>query len=127
MVTYEQAQGYNLAVAEYTKNELLATQAARDKEHQLNNQVEEARNDAMQRQQQIDVLTNRLDVSAGLLRSAISGARQRLPSDSVTTIALTADTGLELFGECTDRYRDVAEKADGLVNEVKMLQEAWPK
>lgn len=38
----------------------------------------------------------------------------------------TADTALDVFGECVERYRAVAQAADGHANDVMTLDQAWP-
>ena len=65
------------------------------------------------------------------LRDALSKARGdyglRANKESIAPDLDPADTVTELFLASVGRYTDLAEKCDRHVNDIKMMQEAWPK
>jgi exonuclease VII large subunit len=124
---YEQNIGYEKAVAEYTQKQLIAEQKARAKEQALNTQIVEAQNAANERQQQLDKVTSSLAITNKQLHDTTNTLRNRLSKNSPATNINTADTALSVFSDCTDRYSELAETADKYTNEIKMLQDAWPK
>ncbi len=124
--TVEQ-RGYDRAVAEYQAKEVAAKDAALETERKMNSQVQEARNAAAQRDQENRTLAGAALAASGGLRDTLADIRRRLPSDSGPAAAHTADTLATLLGECQDRYRDLAAKADGHANDARTLNESWPR
>lgn len=124
--TKQQQIGYDRAAAEYTKKALEAEKIVRLKEQEYHDQVEKARDEAAIQDARIATLNkSTVDTVAGL-RNTITTLRSKVASNSQEANRVTADTALALFGECTKRYRDVAEAADKHARDVKMLQDAWP-
>ena len=126
ILEHERKLGYDTAVAEYTKKELISIQAARDKESELNHRLQEANNVATLREQKIAVLSDKLsDTSRGLLNT-INTLRNKLSQSSVAASRQQADTALALLGECQRDYSEMAENADRHASDVTRLEEAWP-
>ena len=65
------------------------------------------------------------------LRDALSKARGdyglRASKESIAPSLDPVDTVTELYLASVGRYTDLAEKCDRHVNDIKMMQEAWPK
>jgi hypothetical protein len=59
------------------------------------------------------------------LRDELAALKSRSQSDSPET-QRTSAIG-ELLAECSEAYRSLAERADRHVNDLRLLQEAWPK
>lgn len=127
LLAHERKLGYNIAVAEYTEKALAAAKEARAREIVLNTQVQEARNVAILREQQIVDLSARLSVTSNSLLDTINALRHKLSTDPADTARKRADTALTLLGECQKRYGEVAESADRHASDVKLLQDAWPR
>jgi hypothetical protein len=58
------------------------------------------------------------------LRNELAASRSSEPSTAATERAATVS---ELLGQCAAAHRELAEKADRHVNDLRLLQEAWPK
>lgn len=124
---HEQQIGYDKAVAEYTKKELIAEQMARLKEIEMNRQLNEARNEATLREQKITDLSHNLAATSSSLLNTINTLRNKLSSAPDETLRKQADTALNLLGECQKEYGQMAENADRHASDVKTLEDAWPK
>lgn len=60
------------------------------------------------------------------LRDAIAAFQRSLPTATAEAAIDRAITASTLLGECTERYRGVAEKADRHANDAATLEAAWP-
>ena len=121
-----QALGYQRAVGEYEVKLAQAKDAAQATERMLWKQLGDAQNEATARNVEKQKLAASAALSAGRLRDTISALRARLSADPVETCRKAADTGLRLLGTCEDRYRDLAERARGHLDDTLMYQKAWP-
>lgn len=101
--------------------------AARTKEQQLINKLNEAKNAAIEREKKLAEDAAAATAAAGSLRNTLAAIRRELPAATAAAGAETADTALDLFERCTDEYRAVAAAADGHASDVITLREAWPK
>lgn len=119
--------GYARRVSEDNVALLKAKADALDQERALNRKLEDARNEATKRNQAI----TRNAAAAGLavtgLRDELDAYRHRLPGDPASPGDQRAATLAELFGDCADRYRGLAEKADRHASDARTLSEGWPK
>lgn len=61
------------------------------------------------------------------LRNELAVLRAALSSDSREACVARADTLSRVFEECVGRYRSLAEKAQGHLDDALMLDGAWPK
>jgi len=68
------------------------------------------------------VLRDSLDRLSDAADSAL-----RESGDSIAACTAHGSTITELFGQCSSRYGEVAQQADGWRNEALTLREAWPK
>lgn len=126
-IHYERQIGYDKAVAEYNKDRIKQEEIARKREQDLTDQLNQAKDEATQREQIIVTLSNNSRASSDSLSAALDKIRTDMPSYSQTaltehTAALTA-----ILGECQRDYRQMAENADRHYSDYKTLSEAWPK
>ncbi len=124
---YQQDIGYQRAVAEYDKKLVDAQNAADQRERELKNQVKEAQDAGLKREETIKALAAAVGRTSAGLRDTTANIRLGLSGLAVDAARQTADTALVLFGECQERYGRLAEKADGHVNDVQTLEAAWPR
>lgn len=113
--------------AERAQADLSNALAAGVQEAEWTKTVEDARNDATIREQAIrrDVVGARNAVDS--LQRELADIQRSLPTLAAEACRERADTLAELFGQCTARYGEVAEKADRHASDVKTLSDAWPK
>ena len=126
-IKHEQAIGYQKAVAEYTVKLLEAKELADKREHELTTQVQEAQANGLKREETIRTLAAAVGKSSDSLRNTANAIRLGLPIATVEAARTAADAFATVFTDCQRRYADVAEKADGHANDVRTLEEAWPK
>ena len=126
-IKHEQNIGYQKAVAEYTVKLLEAKEIADQRERALSAQVQEAQANGLKREETIRTLAAAVGKSSDSLRNTANAIRLGLPNATVEAARTAADAFATVFSECQGRYADVAEKADGHANDVRTLEEAWPK
>ena len=94
----------------------------------LTTQVLKAQNDAKKRE--ATLLADARDTNAALdsLRLSTSTARTsyRLSGPTATASYQYADTGYELFDQCSGELVALAKASDGHASDVKMMIDAWP-
>ena len=126
-IKHEQNIGYQKAVAEYNVKLLAAKEVADKREQELSAQVQEAQANGLKREETIKALAAAVGKSSDSLRNTANAIRLGLPNATVEAARTAADAFATVFSECQRRYADVAEKADGHANDVRTLEEAWPK
>lgn len=120
--------GYDRRVAEDNADLIKARADALATERELNRKLEDARNEATKRDQVITRHATAAGTAAEQLRNALDTIRHaRLPGDSAGPGDQRARALAELLGDCADRYRGVAEKADRHASDARTLSEGWPK
>ncbi|MCG9083858.1 hypothetical protein [Laribacter hongkongensis] len=60
------------------------------------------------------------------LRREIASLRHGLSAATSEANRYTADSALDVFGECVERYQVVAKAADRHANDAVTLDQAWP-
>ena len=114
--------------------EKLAMAATRDKqinearraESAMREQVRKAQEDARKREEKLVADAAAAGRAADGLRDEISGLRRGLSAASAETNRRTADAALDVFQQCTNEYRAVAQAADQHANDAVTLDQAWP-
>lgn len=130
-------QGRAEVQTSWDKDKLIRTQTMQKLTNQLRqteqgftDQLSKAQNDFAKKSIQITADADRARITANSLRNDLTTARARLSAagtDPGGTLAEYARTITDVFGECTERYRGVAEKADKHEADAAMMQEAWPR
>jgi len=63
---------------------------------------------------------------ADKLRRQLAAANSRIATATREAVDQYAATLGDVFGQCVQEYRALGEKADKHVNDVRVMQEAWP-
>ena len=126
-IKHEQNVGYQKAVAEYNVKLIEAKERADKREIELTAQVKEAQDNGLKREETIRTLAAAVGKSSDSLLNTANAIRLGLPNATVEAARTAADAFATVFTDCQRRYADVAEKADGHANDVRTLEEAWPK
>ena len=124
---HEQQIGYDRAQAEYTAKSLLAEQAARATETALRKQLEDAQNAATQREQVIRSTAAAATAASVSLRDTIATIRNGVPLATIDALRNATIALGNVFAECQDRRREVAESAERLNSDKQTLIQAWPR
>jgi methyl-accepting chemotaxis protein len=135
-VEHFREQGRAEVQADWDADKLIRAQALQNLTNQLRqteqgftDQLAKAHNDFTEKSKQITADADRARLAASGLRNDLNTARSRLSAaakDSDGTITEYASTVSDLFERCTERYRDVADKADRHAADAEMMREAWP-
>lgn len=123
---HEQRIGYDRRVAEDKTAEAAAKDAALKTERSMQGKVNDAENARIAAQQENQAAADSASAAADRLRVAASDLSRRVSADPGKTGADAAATLAQLLGECSDRYRDLARRADGHASDAKTLNDAWP-
>lgn len=119
--------GYDRRVAEDNAALIKAQEEALATERALNQKLEIARNEATKRDQAIARNAAAAGLAVEQLRHELAPIRDRLPGDPAGPGDQRASTLAELLGDCADRYRGVAQKADRHASDARTLSEGWPR
>lgn len=106
---------------------IAAEQEARAKEQSMNKKLQEAENAATEREKKLRADYAAAHAAARGMRDTVAAVRGELPAATADACRSTAAAALAVLGECSDRYREVAEAADGHAADVITLSEAWPE
>lgn len=68
----------------------------------------------------------RAATSADRLRSDLAKANARIQSATRAAVDQYAATVGDVFGQCVEEYRSLAEKADGHASNVQLMIDSWP-
>ncbi|MFM7012159.1 MAG: hypothetical protein ACKO0Z_23000 [Betaproteobacteria bacterium] len=117
---------WDKAKAEQAQSALAAEQQNREAEKRMNQKLKEAQDAANQREKKLRADYDAAHAAANGLRDAVAAARSELPGNTLKACRATADTALELFGECAGKYQEVAAEADGHASDSMTLSAAWP-
>lgn len=122
-----ESRGYDRAKSEYTQKALIATQAARARETELQTQLQVAQNEARKREADLAIAADSARAERDGLRDELTSISDRLSRASADSLRQYARTANAILQECTDRYSELAAKADRHASDTLMLKEAWPK
>ena len=114
--------GYNYANDEWEQAESEAVAAAAAKQKEISDGYAAALNEANLRQQALFDDFSSLRDAHGRLRESIQNSLPNLSTDAELDAAVARG---ELFAACSERYADLAEKADKHVHDIRTLQDAW--
>lgn len=100
---------------------------ARAKEQSFQQQLNEARNAAVERETKLRADADRARAESGRLRDTIAAIRRDLPSLTREAVERYANAASVVFTECTDAYQRLAEQADRIDSDRQTLEQAWPQ
>lgn len=127
MLHSAEKRGYAKAQAEYTQKALVAEEAARKRERELQTQLEVAENEARKREADLTFAADNARTERDGLRRDLATISDRLSRASANSLRQYAATANAVLQECTDRYTELARKADGHASDALMLAQGWPK
>lgn len=126
-----QAWRYNTQIQtmqlEFTKTVAAAERNAQAQERRLNLQIQEARNAAAKREQDLRRDGDSMRGAFDRLRDQAAATRRDLPAATPDAARATAATATELLESCAREYQALARAADGHASDTLTLQESWPK
>ena len=105
---------------------IAANNAARIKEQYLASKLQDAQNAAKSREITLRNDANRANSAAASLRDKLIAIRNGLPEESAKACSVTASAAIDVFGQCAEEYRAMAEDADRHASDAMTLSEAWP-
>ena len=120
-------RGYDRARAEYTHQAILASESARRRERDLQQQVKDAENEAKQREEVILADATAARTERDRLRSEIATSRNRMSAASADALRKDASTLSSVFEECAGQLEGLARSAAGHASDSLMYQAGWPK
>ena len=114
--------------------EKLAMAATRDKQINearkadaaMREQIRRAQEDARKREETLVADAAAAGRAADGLRSQIASLRRGLSAATTEANRRTADAALDVFQQCADEYRAVAQAADQHASDAVTLDQAWP-
>lgn len=118
---------WEVARAEQSRIAFDAAMAARAKEKQMNDQLQEAQHAAVVREEKLRADYAAAHAAALGLRNTVTALRGDLSRVSAEACRSVAEAALDVFSQCADQYREVAEEADRLGTAAQTLNEAWPR
>lgn len=106
---------------------MAANRQAQIRERELTKKLQEAQNAAKTREATLRADANRARSAASSLRNDLDAIRNGLPTATSEACAITANAAIDVFGQCAEEYRAMAEAADRHANDAAMIHEAWPE
>lgn len=92
----------------------------------INTNYQEALNDAIQEQTRLADTAAVAQRNASRLRDQLSEANVRIATASIAAVREYAATANQLLGQCSQRYTELAAKADGHALDARVCRAAWP-
>lgn len=129
MVAVDNAVDDAVAVvrAEYTVAALNASEQARAREKLLQAKVQEAQDEAIERNKILLADANRARNTSVQLHHDLTSIRASLPGLTRDAVNKYAATSTELLAECGKTFTGMAAEADQLFNDRKALISGWPR
>ena len=124
--TIEQ-RGYERAQAEFAQQAILASESARQRERDLQQQVKDAENEAKQREVDILADTTAVRTERDRLRHEIAASRNRMSAATADAVRKHASTLSSVFEECAGQLEDMARSAAGHASDSLMYQTSWSR
>lgn len=104
-----------------------ARQKALDDTIKLQRTKDEAIQAAEKRAQEQSVAASAARADADRMRSKLANVPARIARATDSAVREYANAASVVFAECVGKYQELAEKADGHANDVRLMREAWPK
>jgi len=118
----------NTSIANYQNAIAQANARAAQQTATLTQKVLDAQNEAKKRETALraDVQSARNALDSLRHAADLSRAAYRLTGAPQNAAADTADAAINLLVRCSERYSELAMRADGHVSDLKTLTQAWP-
>ena len=113
--------------AEWDRATAAAEKAARAQTEDWRAQRDAATTEGAKREETIRSLAATSAAAAGGMRDAIAKINRSVPDYSADALRALTGTYGQLLEECAGRRREVAEEAERLNSEKRILIESWPK
>lgn len=106
---------------------LEATNRLKEQQAEINTKYQEAINESRKRERKLhtDVVTAKRESDG--LRSQLTESTTRLASATPYAISKYGTLASELLGECSEAYQGMAEQADRISTDLRLVIDAWPK
>lgn len=124
---HERDIGRQEVQARWDKQIALDKEAAAAQTAAWRDRLQIATTDGAKREETIRSLAASSAVAAGGLRDAVAKINGAVPNYSANALRDLARTYGDILTECEGRRREVAEKAEQLNSEKKLLIDSWPK
>ena len=95
-------------------------------ERTVNDKYQGALNDAVKKQASMQAAADRARRERDGMRQQLSDAEQRLADASPAALIEYASTANKLLGQCSERYTELAVRADGHAADAATCRAAWP-
>ncbi|MDH0363486.1 hypothetical protein [Comamonas aquatica] len=118
-----QASDYRLQVTEEKRSSDRRTYQTAQAIHLS---YQEALNDSLKEQARLAGAAAAAQRNAGRLRDQLRDADVRIATASAAAVRDYAATANQLLGQCSDRYTELAAKADGHALDARTCRAAWP-
>ena len=122
--SYGLHKGHQQSASEQAAQTLKASEAARAIERRWQTQLQNAHNEAIDRENKIRANVDAVRAERDRLRKQLAANRVKLSAVSRTTVTQYATTVGDIFEQCTKRLEKVARAADGHANDALMLSTA---
>jgi uncharacterized protein YlxW (UPF0749 family) len=120
-------RGYYRAQAEFTQQAILASESARQRERELQQQVKDAENEAKQREKAILADATAVRNERDRLLSEIATNRNRVSAAPAAAVRKYTSTLSTVFEECAGQLEDLARSAAGHASDSLMYQKGWSR
>ena len=127
VIRHYETVGYQKRVAEEDVQRNKDLEIAAKQTLNLQNKLDEAQNELSVTKQKLVTLSNNNVVLTSKLRDSITAYNRNLPDYSKQALIERINTLSSVVGECTERYSEMANKADTYAADLKMMQDSWPK
>lgn len=127
LVSMGDEAGYSRAKAEYSAAALKAQDKARADTARMQKEKDDADQRWVQRLAAKSRAADRLLAERDRLRGSLDAARANLRTAPLEAVREYARTATDVFEQCSRRYSEVAQAADGHSADSLKLQEAWPR
>jgi septal ring factor EnvC (AmiA/AmiB activator) len=98
----------------------------RQAEQSINTKNQEALNAAIKKQNSLQADAARAGRERDSLRRQLSNAERRLADASPSALIEYSNTLNQLLGQCSERYTELAKRADGHAVDAETCRAAWP-
>ena len=127
LISYHEDIGSQRATAFCIAEKLKAEQAANERDAAYQLQLRKANHEAEQRQAALAADIDALNRQLERLRNERAAMRTRVDNLSAEAARRFAGVCVDVHGECTERYSELAETADRLAADCRTLNDSWPQ